>query len=341
MPEQPLQAPLAHAYVAFTIECDNEAEHRIPHWTTISGKVQGVWLVSTTMWWNCMRYVSEEPISVKELERRARTKTNLAGMQRWGYVNVDAAKMIRATSKGLGARAIWTPLAAEIEERWRERFGAPAIDRLRAALYAVGDRIELDLPDCLPILGYGLFSIGPDRKREGPVERGLPLSVLLARVLLAFAIDFERGFGLSLAICANVLAILEEKGVRQRDLPSRTGVSKEGIAMAIGILTRQRLAAVEKDPAAARAPFIRLTPGGVAAQALWRARVANIEKQWEERFGTHAVVELRAAFRPFTPEVLLRGMEPYPENWRAAVRMPEVLPQYPMVLHRGGYPDGS
>ena len=35
------------------------------------------------------------------------------------------------------------------------------------------------------------------------------------------------------------------------------------------------------------------------------------------------------------------GLEPYPDNWRADVRAPRTLPHYPMVLHRGGYPDGS
>ena len=37
----------------------------------------------------------------------------------------------------------------------------------------------------------------------------------------------------------------------------------------------------------------------------------------------------------------MRGLEPYPDGWRAKVRRPEALPHYPMVLHRGGYPDGS
>jgi len=33
---------------------------------------------------------------------------------------------------------------------------------------------------------------------------------------------------------------------------------------------------------------------------------------------------------------------PYPDNWRAAVQQaPGALPHYPMVLHRGGYPEGS
>ncbi len=35
------------------------------------------------------------------------------------------------------------------------------------------------------------------------------------------------------------------------------------------------------------------------------------------------------------------GLVAYPDNWRAAVRRPATLPHYPMVLHRGGYPDGS
>ena len=29
------------------------------------------------------------------------------------------------------------------------------------------------------------------------------------------------------------------------------------------------------------------------------------------------------------------------DGWRAAVPKPETLPHYPMLLHRGGFPDGS
>jgi hypothetical protein len=35
------------------------------------------------------------------------------------------------------------------------------------------------------------------------------------------------------------------------------------------------------------------------------------------------------------------GLEPYPDNWRTDVRPPQMLPHFPMVLHRGGFPDGS
>ena len=38
---------------------------------------------------------------------------------------------------------------------------------------------------------------------------------------------------------------------------------------------------------------------------------------------------------------LFGGLRPYPENWRARISPITSLPHYPMVLHRGGYPDGS
>ena len=38
---------------------------------------------------------------------------------------------------------------------------------------------------------------------------------------------------------------------------------------------------------------------------------------------------------------LMAGLEPYPDNWRAGTPPPRTLPHFPMVLHRGGFPDGS
>jgi hypothetical protein len=79
--------------VAFTIEFDNESERQIAHRTTdhgsTSGTRNGPWLVSMATWSNCMKFVGEEGLTVRELERLARTWTNLAGMQRWGYIVVE------------------------------------------------------------------------------------------------------------------------------------------------------------------------------------------------------------------------------------------------------------
>jgi hypothetical protein len=186
----PLSALLSHALVAFTIEFDNEAEHRMPHWTTNYGAsagwtaelqrdmAWGPWLTSMVMWTNCMQFVGEDGITVRELERLARTHTNLNGMERWGYVVVEpdpedkrakpprSAWVIRAKPSGRKAREIWQPLFGVIETRWRERFGKQRIEALRESLCAVIGNMDLNLPDCLPILGYGLYSNVEQKKWE-------------------------------------------------------------------------------------------------------------------------------------------------------------------------------
>jgi hypothetical protein len=87
MPDRlPLATLLSFAVVAFTIEFDNEAGHRLPHRTTSHGATPGwvpkPWLVSLVMWENCLRHLSDHGLSVRELERQARMPTNLAGMER-------------------------------------------------------------------------------------------------------------------------------------------------------------------------------------------------------------------------------------------------------------------
>jgi DNA-binding MarR family transcriptional regulator len=344
----PLPTLLSQALVAFTIELDNEFEHQSPHRTTASGSGSGPWLASMVMWSNCMRFVREGGITVGELERLARTQTNWNGMQRWGYIVVapDPADprpkpprrdwVVRATAKGRKAQQVWGPLFDIIETRWQARFGEDEIGRLRESLSAVADRIDAGLPDCLPILGYGLFSRA-DREPRAPAARDLP--ALLSRVLLAFALDFERESDLSLAICANVIRLLTQEGVRVRDLPRLSGVSKEAIAMASGFLAKGRYIVVEPDPTASRTKRVRLTAKGRDAQDEYVRLLAAIEERWQARFGEYAIRNIRDSLEQVSP--LFRGLDPYPDGWRASFPKPETLPHYPMVLHRGGYPDGS
>ena len=360
-----VSALLSQALVAFTIEFDNEAEHRLPHRTTdhgASGHGDGAWLVSLVMWENCLRHLTDQPITVGELEARARTGTNLDGMRRWGYITIDGTArkihkgrpgpdaVLRATAAGLRARQVWLPLPGLIEQRWRERFGAGQVDRLRESLVTLASRLDPGLPDCLPILGAALLSRGPAPALPpaGHVDlAGLPLSALLSRVLLSFALEYEREAGLSLAISANLLRVLGADGTRLRDLPPLTGTSKEAVSWALGILIREHLAAEEPDPAARRGKVARLGPQGLQAQRLYHEFVGTIERRWHERFTGSVIGALRTSLEALAtapdgePPPLFRGLEPYPDNWRAAVRRPVILPHYPMVLHRGGYPDGS
>jgi DNA-binding MarR family transcriptional regulator/uncharacterized protein YbdZ (MbtH family) len=435
----PLFALLSQALVAFTIEFDNEVERRLPHRTTDHGRSgdsrHAPWLVSLAMWETCMRYVGEDGITVRELGRLARTGTNLAGMQRWGYISLDpdpskqrskqpaASATIRATEAGRRAQAVWEPLLDEIEARWRERFGAEEIARLRAALAAVDGQRDPGLPDCMPILGYGMSSGGavavavagksgsrhaandfvgksfphgtipaggraasestarqdandsvgksfPHRTipaggraasestarqdandfvgksfphRTIPAIDQLPLSRLLARVLLAFAIEFENDSEVSLAICADALRLLDDDGVRVSELPRRAGVSKEGMTMAVGFLTRHGYAESVADPSRGRGKVVRLNRKGRAAQTTYGRLIGTIEERWAARFGGDTVLSLRASIDPVLSDRprLFSGLEPPPGGWRASIRRPEVLPDYPMVLHRGGFPDGS
>jgi len=371
--EVPLPTLLSQALVAYTIEFDNEAGHLLPHTTSDHGATPGSgpkpWLASLVMWCNCMKYVSPDGVQLGEMERLARTRTNLAGMQRWRYITITPAPgdrdgkrpgpdaMVRATEGGRKAQEVWGPLFGVIDDRWRQRFGDEAIGDLRAALSAIVDRLDLELPDCLPILGYGLFSSGrlgaatflprDDQSANPDGEANLPLSSLLSRVLLAFAVDFEAGSRLSLAITANVLRVLDKDGVRVRDLPILTGVSKEAVAMSVGFLEKHGCVTVEPVPPPGRGQRVRLTTRGHIAQQVTGNLVVDVEDHWQStRFGTGAVRSLRSSLESIVGDgsedsPLFGGLTPYPDGWRADVRTPSVLPHYPMVLHRGGYPDGS
>ncbi len=340
----PLSTLLSQALVAFTIELDNEFERQVPHRTSNFKSRDGPWLVSVVMWWNCMRFVGEEGIRVGELERLARTKTNLNGMERWGYITIEAGprsgQLIRATPKGWKAQEVWRRLIGEIERRWQARFADELIHQLRESLGALVSQLGGDLPDCLPILGYGLFSRPlPSHDRKGVGAFDLPLPALLSRTLLAFAIEFERESDLSLAISANVLRVLNEKGVRVRDLPLLTGVSKEAISMALGFLRKKGIAVIEPDPAGSRAKMARLTATGRAAQDAYLQLIEIVEERWKTRFGGEIIRALLNVLERVVSDPA--AIEPYAEGWRAQVPKPGTLPHYPTVLHRGGFPDGS
>jgi DNA-binding MarR family transcriptional regulator len=365
----PLSALLSHVLVAFTIEFDNESEHQMPHRTTNHGSTAGSldvpWLVSLAMWDNCMRFVGENGVTVHVLEKLAHATTNLNGMERWGYIVIkpDPADtrlkpprrdwMIRATPAGRKAQEVWRPLFGTIERRWQTRFGKREINQLRESLLAVISQIKVELPDSLPILGYGLFSKGLYREQGAAAGRKddagsrLPLSALLSRVLLAFAIEFERESDLSLAMCANVVRVLDEKGVRIRDLSRLSGVSKELIKVSLAFLGKHGYLVLAPDGTTKGTSMVLLTPKGREAQNAYHKGLSIIEKRWQARFGKDAVRKLRGSLEclvgepPARKSPLFRGLNPYPEGWRASVDQPDTLPHYPLVTHRGGFPDGS
>ncbi len=181
----------------------------------------------------------------------------------------------------------------------------------------------------------------PDRSSwpAGVEDRaGGDLSVLLARTLLLITTDVAAAPArVPMGLGANTLRVLTADGVRTRDLPLLTGTAREAVSASLSALTRAGAATVESNVA-------RLTPAGVRAQKQF-ARVAGSSGPAED---------LTAAADAILSDTggLVAGLTPHPDGWRAhppyvsltrALLKDPVngLAQYPMVSHRGGYPDGS
>ena len=83
-----------------------------------------------------------------------------------------------------------------------------------------------DLPQSLTVHygGYaeGALEYNREPPRADPEEWPLPLSALPSQVLQGFAVAYEAGSDASLSYSANVLRLLDERGVKLADLPSRS-----------------------------------------------------------------------------------------------------------------------
>jgi hypothetical protein len=170
----------------------------------------------------------------------------------------------------------------------------------------------------------------------------LPLSALLSQALVAFTIEcdneFERqmphrtsnygstagrGAGpwlVSMAMWWTCMRFVGEDGITVAELTrrARTGTTLPG-------MLRWKYISVEPDPADPRPKpprsdwVIHATRAGRQAQEVWRPLTGVIEAGWVARYGEDTIAG----------------------GWRASLRRPATLPHYPMVLHRGGFPDGS
>ena len=373
--ETPISTPLSQVLLSYTIELDNEFERRFAE----AGG--GARVVSVVMWSNFLRFV-DDGISVGELPdaaglQKRRVLSTLGGMERWRYVFVAStgarrppkAKrdgwgsarglrsdwVVRRTAAGRTAAALWRELFDAIDARWEERFGQDLVDGLREALRAIVARVDVELPQHLPVVGSsnGMAADLPLHERRGPDgdTDTLQLAALLSQALLAYTLDFERQSELSLPLSANFVRVLDAKGISVRDLPVASGVSREATAMALTFLARTGHVVLEGATAATK--VARLSPKGREHQKACGRLHADVDESWRRRFGADDVHGLRSSLECVLDHAdLARGLEPPPGGWRggggyvertkALVENPRAaLPHYPMVLQRGGWPDGS
>jgi DNA-binding MarR family transcriptional regulator len=356
----PLSALLSQALVAFTIELDNEFERRMPHRTTDGGKSTGdrptPWLGSFVLWANFLRFVDPAGTPVAKLASNPGVMRQwFAGMNRWGYVIIRPDPhdtrpappkrdwIVRLREGGELAREVWPALPAEIEARWRKRFGAREIRELRAALIGIAERSEADLPHYVPGHNYVGYLPETTFRRPRPARSGaakLDLAALLSQVLMLYTRDFDRKGHTSLLLSANLVRVLGRDPIRLRDLPERSGVARVTVDNQSRLLDELGLAVVEPDPNAVRGRIARLTDTGRRAQAAYARRAEETEVGWRERDGARDVERLRAALEALDPELLLAATQAPPGGWREKLPLAS-LPHYPLVTHRGGYPDGS
>jgi DNA-binding MarR family transcriptional regulator len=342
---------LSAAFVAFTAEVDDAAEARVAHSTTRGGRGGGPWLVSLAMWENCLRWLPEDGLSVAELIATARTPTNFAGMRRWGYIEIEGMgrgtkgppkqdAVVRLRKRGVREQRLWEPLPAEIEGRWAERFG-DEFRELRAALIALVEALEPGLPDTMPIVRHGWLTRREEdpKRRPGPIAiADLGLDSLLARPLTALALEYEASGRLSLALSTNLLAALGREPTPLRDLPDATGIQREQIDNAVGYLERASLAEVVPTPGAKRGKSVALTARGEEARAATDRKLSGLEAKWEERHG-ESLARVRDALSPLSGQLAV--IEHPPGTWRAESKPLARLPRFPLVTHRGGFPDGA
>ena len=140
------------------------------------------------------------------------------------------------------------------------------------------------------------------------------------------------------------------------EIPPRSGISKEATSMALTFLVRSGYVVV--DGASAASKLARLTSEGRAARDACVSHHAALESGWNARFGVEALRRLRSSLelvferREGARTLLSLGLEPSAGGWRASApyvtqtqavmnNPVAALPHYPMVLHRGGWPDGS
>jgi len=327
-PLKPLSALLSQILVAYTVELDGEFERRMLQTASRGARL------SLVVWLNLLRFLADGPVDVGTLAGRALTAeagatAGLGCLERWRVVALQPGKRagfgsgrgirrdwpVRLTASGETAVRIWRDLIPEIDGRWSRRFGGDAT-RMRRGLEAIEHATDRELPQGLPVALLKLPEYGP---RRSVAKDGLPLPVLLSRVLLAFALDFERESQTPLSLCANTIRVLSDEPMAEAEIAKRSGCSEE--TAGIG-WQHKPYVVVERDPARGRGKFVRLSEAGLRAQQAYSRRTRGVEEEWKKRFGA-ATEEVRESLTTVLKRGELRdGLRPPAGTTRAGAETP-------------------
>ena len=139
--------------------------------------------------------------------------------------------------------------------------------------------------------------------------RRLPMIRLLATAMDDFSAElFERvqtaGYGDMRPGHGCVFGNIDPDGSRLTDLAERARMTKQSVGEVASDLEARGYVERVPDPKDGRAKIIRLTERGREAQAIGRALIDDLERDWGERFGADRVTALREALEVITAEDL-------------------------------------
>jgi hypothetical protein len=369
-----LSSLLGQALVACTIEVDNAFEARMPHRTTAGGgrtSRNGVWLVSLAMWSQVIRFIDPSGTTIREFVRQTGMSRSDARMwltrvsKWWRYATIKpparndtsdpGAYVVVPTPDGARAQLIWNALALEMQQRWERRFGPAVVACVQLGAQRIVGDADRELPAYLPVVGHGLRTKVSSPEGTPQDVRGMsPLVLALARTMTSFALDFQRDVSVPIAVAANLLRVAGSEPVRVRDLPVKTGLAKEAVTASIKMLEARGLARSASD---ARTVTLHLTSTGIAVKRQSEKITDAIERRWRSTAGADVIDAMAAALAEMldrrdggksvlgaalAEEAGWRTKSPYRAQLERFAHDPATsLPYFPMVTHRGGFPDGS
>jgi DNA-binding MarR family transcriptional regulator len=97
-----------------------------------------------------------------------------------------------------------------------------------------------------------------------------------------------------------VFGTIDPDGSRLTDLAERARMTKQSVGEITSDLEQRGYLERVPDPSDGRAKIIRLTERGRSAQALGFELIAEVERDWAERYGAERVAALREALEVIT-----------------------------------------
>ena len=304
--QTPLSVLLTRALVEFTREYESRiSRHGMPRLEVLS---------------NVLRVVPRQGVTQKEFERGAVLATRSARVVvrncvELGWLKLEKASRkqkptITLTEEGAYIRQNGIRRVKRVESLWANRYEV-TYEKLESVLEALVSKFELELPHY--VTGYGpadesltggAFLPGeegppriPSRGAEWPVvvrqtekrNRSSSMSALLSQTLTQFVLDYEAEKLGRLGLTAMFFQHLPDEGLNlkcARQFQAITGNGKS-------LHERHLYIAIEPGKTSDGTRMVYPTQKTRLSRDAYAYQVANIESQWQKRYGRAVMTNLR------------------------------------------------